>query len=214
MNIKKIVIRVLCVCIPLVIFFFGSIFSESASSKSFWPPKLNAKYPAMEFIDQTGSKIRISDFKGSVILIEYVGMNCPACQAFSGANTKVGPYQNNAVQKGVKSFEEICPIYAKGIKLSDPRITYIQILLYDLKMGAPTPEDARKWAKHFGFEKGKKQYVSVPTKDLRGDASYNLIPGFQLVDKNLILRSDSTGHHPRHSLWNKLLPMISEVMEE
>ncbi len=208
MKIKK------TICSLFVISLITFISSNFVYAKSFWPPELNKEFPDVELVDQEGSKLRISDFKGSILLIEYVGMNCPACQAFSGANTKIGPYQNNAVQKGVKAFEEFCPLYSSGVKLSDERITFIQILLYDMKLGAPTPEDARKWAEHFEFHKSDKKYVTVPTKDLRGKASYNLIPGFQLVDKNLVLRSDSTGHNPRQNLWDTLLPMLPRLLHD
>jgi len=208
MKIKKLISSL------LVTFLFTFISSSLVYPKSFWPPELNKEFPDVELIDQNGSKLRISDFQGSVLLIEYIGMNCPACQAFSGANTKIGPYQNNGVQKGLKSIKEYCPLYANGVSLTDDEITYIQILLYDMKLGSPGLEDAKKWAKHFRFDSAKREFVTVPTKDLRGNASYNLIPGFQLVDKNFVLRSDSTGHNPRHNLWKTLLPMVSKLMEE
>jgi hypothetical protein len=190
-------------------------FSGPAAAREFWPPRLGQEFPDIELIDQTGKTLKISNFKGDVLVIEYVGMNCPACQAFAGANRSgIGPYQNNAVAGGLKSLGEYCPIYAEGITLSDPRVTFVQVLLYDTRMGPPTPEDARKWAKHFRLDPAKKQYVTVPTEDMRGAASYNLIPGFQLVDQSFILRADSTGHNPKDSLYQTLLPMLPKLLEK
>lgn len=190
------------------------IFSLTAEAKDFWPPQIGQKYPETEFIDQTGQKFKVSDFKGKVVLIEYVGMNCPACQAFSGANTRLGPFENNSVQPDLQSIEEYFPRYSGGMSLSDERIIFVQILLYDMTLGAPKANDAVLWAKHFKFDRNKNRIVSVATKDLRSDASYNLIPGFQLIDKKLILRSDSTGHNPRESLWKTLLPLVPKLLKE
>ncbi len=220
-------IVVLCVCVVILViaiqsqeFLSTSMAAQSqelvttpkfTQSLEFWPPRLEQEYPDFKLIDQTGEKVRISDFKGSLLLIEYVGMNCAACQAFSGANTHIGPFENNTVQRGLKSIKELFPTYTNGLSLSDNRITFIQILLYDMKRGAPTPEDAQRWAQHFQLEKSRNQYVLVPIGDMRGSASYNLIPGFQLVDKNFILKSDSTGHHPRVNL-SVLLSMAPRLI--
>ncbi|MDV6032997.1 MAG: hypothetical protein F9B45_23510 [Phycisphaera sp. RhM] len=49
---------------------------------------------------------------------------------------------------------------------------------------------------------------------LRGDPSmlsrqtYEMIPGFQLIDRDFVLRSDSCGHHPHDDLYKDLLPML------
>ena len=50
-----------------------------------WPPKLGQRYPDLQVIDHHGNKRRLSDFAGKVLLVEPVGMNCPACNAYAGA---------------------------------------------------------------------------------------------------------------------------------
>jgi hypothetical protein len=179
----------------------------------YWPPQEGMTFPEVEWIDQNGDKVKVSDFKGKMILIEYVGMNCPACQAFAGA-AKWGKYEGIAPQGGLESIEKYFPLYAKGINLSDERIVYIQILLYSMTMQAPTAEDAQKWAKHFHMDRSKNRIVVAGKPELIGDGSYNLIPGFQILDKELIIRSDSTGHNPKRDLWTHLLPMVPELLRE
>src|SRR5688572_24202884 len=49
-----------------------------------WPPEKGQAYPDLTLIDQEGTPTRLLDFKGKVILVEIVGMSCPACVAFSG----------------------------------------------------------------------------------------------------------------------------------
>ncbi len=189
---------------------------QAWAAQSSWPPQLGKMFPDTEFIDQEGKHLRISDFKGKVIVVEYIGMNCPACQAFSGADKPgIGPFEHNDVQHDLLTLEDALPRYSLGVSLFDDGIVFVQVLLYDMKMGATKPDDAKHWAEHFKMnEKPKKFYVVVPTEDLRGDGSYNLIPGCHLVDKNLVVRSDSAGHSPKHNLYTQLFPMVAKLLKE
>jgi hypothetical protein len=49
---------------------------------------------------------------------------------------------------------------------------------------------------------------------LRNQASYVMVPGFQLVDRKFVLRWDATGHNPRHDLYRELLPEIPKLLRE
>jgi len=197
---------------PFLIIAVILIQSGIAEAKAEWPPQLGERYPEIRMIDQTGKHVIVSDFEGSVILIEYIGMTCPACQAFSGAH-RLGPFKKITPQHDLKSIEEYLPEYA-GIKLSDERLVFIQIILYDMKMKAPIPKDAKEWARNFEFDRSKNRIVLAGTKEYVNSASYNLIPGFQVIDKNFILRSDSTGHNPHDNLFSTLLPMIPKLFKE
>lgn len=170
-----------------------------------WPPVLGQAYPDLDLIDQDGQFFKLSYLKGKIIIIEPVGMNCAACQAFSGAQ-RYGALQNNAVQPGLESLEALFPRYARSLKLPHPEIVVVQILLYDMEMHMPEKTHAKIWAEHFRKEKNQNFFVAVSPLDLRGQASYNLIPGFQLIDQNFALRVDSTGHNPMHNLYTQLLP--------
>ena len=46
---------------------------------------------------------------------------------------------------------------------------------------APTVEDGRKWAAHFGLDRQKNALVLVGDSRYINRASFNLIPGFQLI---------------------------------
>lgn len=103
--------------------------------------------------------------------------------------------------------------YARGVSLSDERIVLVHLLLYRPgRGGAPTVEMARLWANHFGIEESENMRVLVGEPYLIGAASYNMIPGFQLIDTDFVLRFDSSGHHPKHNLWSELLPAIPTLV--
>lgn len=186
---------------------------NAATTPKPWPPVVGQQYPNLVLIDQNGKKFKLSNFKRKVIVIEPMGMNCPACQAFSGAND-IGAFQGNAVQKDLISFKKMVAKYIPSLRLPRKDVVFIQLLLYDMQMQAPKPEHAAVWAKHFGLSKKRQEIVAVSTQDLRGAASYNLIPGFQVIDKKFVLRSDSTGHNPKENLYSTLLPTLLKVIKE
>lgn len=195
----------------LIVIAFVGFSAHAKQSEIVWPPQIGQPYPDIEVVDHRGETKQLSSFKGTVLLIEPIGMNCPACNAWSGAHF-VGGYDGIQPQAGLLSIREYLPKYTGGIKIDDARIKVIQLLLYDMRMKAPSRKDAIKWAEHFGFDELENHYVVVPTQSMISPASYNLIPGFQLVDKDFILRSDSTGHHPKDNLYTKLLPMVSKYV--
>lgn len=178
-----------------------------------WPPQLGKRYPALELVSHTGEVVKLEDFKGKVIVVEPIGMTCAACNAFSGGKYR-GGYKSQPVQGGLDSIEKYFPQYTGGISLADDRIVFVQLLLYDLHMKGPTKEDAKLWARHFGLDKRKNTYVLAGGQELVGPASYNIIPGFQLIDKNFVLRSDAAGDHPKESMWERLLPMVPRLILE
>ncbi len=191
------------------------LFSNTAFAKNLsqWPPVVGKSYPDLELVDQTGTKVRLSSFKGKVMIVEPVGMNCAACLAFSGAHEK-GGYQNFSPQKDLDSFENYLRQYAPSVSMQGNDIVFIQLLLYSPSMKTPDLPEVQAWAKHFGFETSKNQYVLQGTPEMINDASYAMIPGFQLIDRQFILRSDSTGHAPKHDLYRHLIPMIPKLVSE
>jgi hypothetical protein len=188
---------------PLVLTACDDIFGDRAS----WPPKLGQPFPDVSFISSDGKDLRLSQFKGKVVLMEPVGMTCQACNAFSGGN-QVGGIGQIQPQGNLSSLEDYIYDYCGGITLTHPNLVLVQVILYDLTMEAPDLEDAQIWAEHFGFDRDPNVQVVVPKSDLRSKASWKMIPGVQLVDKESIVRYDSTGHRPRHNLWTELLPAV------
>ncbi|MCA9801122.1 MAG: hypothetical protein KC777_04010 [Cyanobacteria bacterium HKST-UBA02] len=182
------------------------------NNPQYWPPALNNYYPDMELLDQDGKKIRLSSFKGKVIVIEPIGMSCPACQAFAGANRSgIRPYGGVRPQANLQSFEELLKRYT-GLSLGDPRIVFVQLLLYNPSMQAPGQAEARQWANNFGLRTSAGCYVLVGKQNMVNKFSYDMIPGFQLVDRDFVLRSDSTGHNPRNNLYTHFFPMLKRVL--
>lgn len=190
--------------------------SQPAAELPFaWPPVKGEPYPDLELVDQTGARTRLSSFRGKIVLVEPIGMNCPGCNAFVGANrAEIGHFEGIRPQRGLKSIEEYAASHAGGLRLDDPRVVYVHLLLYSLKMKAPTADDARRWAAHFGMDRAKNQVVLAADARFIGPASYKMIPGFHLIDAEGILRSDSSGHHPKENLYTQLLPLLGKLTRE
>ena len=187
---------------------------EQAQPASSWPPRLGQLYPDLQLSDASGNRVQLSDYSGKVLLIEPIGVDCPACQAFAGAHREgVGPLRNCTPQQNLQSIEEYAEERA-GVSLDDPRLVYVQLLLYNwTRQGPPTQEEAREWAEHFGADRQPNHLVLIADPEMIGPASYAMVPGFQLVDTDFVLRFDSTGHNPHHNLWIDLLPELPALLD-
>jgi hypothetical protein len=181
-----------------------------------WPPRVGERYPNLRLLNSHGERIALDSLAGKVILVEPIGMDCPACNAFAGGNRPgASGFQGVQPQGGLPSVEELLDSYAKGVSLSDDRIAFVQLLLYRPgRDGPPKLETARLWAKHFGIEESEDTLILVGESYLIGPASYNMIPGFQLIDADFVLRFDASGHHPKHDLWRELLPAVPSLLDE
>jgi hypothetical protein len=187
----------------------GAAENNSGREKLVWPPVLNAPYPDVEMQTSTGKKVKMSSFKGKVILVEPIGMSCPACQAFVGGERKGG--LNGVVpQGGLPSMDSM--LMQQGISPQDPRLMRVHMLLYGPTLGAPTLQEAQAWAAHFDFGKRANEVVMFADSSFQNGGSFNMIPGFQLIDKEFILRSDSSGHSPRNNLYTELMPMLKRIL--
>ena len=187
--------------------------------RTHWPPQTGKRYPDLQLVDQSGQVVQLSSFRSRVILLETIGMNCPACQAFAGAHQK-GAFGQVRPQPDLESIERMFTRFTDGLSLkketASGRLIFVQLLLFDMNMGEVSAEDARRWARHFGMTRSDNQivlaagppYTSWPYRRL----SYDLVPGFQLIDRDFVLRSDSTGHHPKQNLYEDLLPMIPGLL--
>lgn len=178
----------------------------------FWPPKLNQKFPELTLYNQHGKIVSLSKVaRGRVILLEPVGMTCQACQAFSGGH-EYGPFREIEPQSNLDSIEKSFPQYTQGGSLANPQIVFVQLILFNMDMDAPSPEEIREWAKHFKLTHKPNTYVLAGTTAMVHQDSYDMIPGFLLIDKDFILRADASGPNPKHNLWREVLPSIPLVL--
>ncbi len=180
-----------------------------------WPPKMNKPYIDMELFDQEGQEFKISDLKGKVIIIEYIDMSSPVSQAQSGAGL-LGAYAatpNQSVDKYAMPISDILPKETQGsLVLPHDDIIQLKIIIYGEGGNAGSRDDAMNWANHFNFKKSDNVIVAVPKKDMRGKDSDAILTGYQLVDKNMILRVDAAGVTPKHNLKMTLIPLIPKLL--
>ncbi len=183
--------------------------TQASRYPTFWPPVVGRTYPEIELCDLTGKKVKLSSYAGRVILLEPIGMSCPACQAFVGGEKK-GGINGVTPQGGTSSLESY--LATAGVSPTDTRVVHVQLLLYGPNMGVPTQAEAQAWAKHFDFGRRSNEVLLVGDQRYINQHSYDMIPGMQLIDKNFVLVCDATGHNPRSSLFSELIPSLSKLL--
>ena len=99
-----------------------------------------------------------------------------------------------------------------GVSLDDDRILFVHLLLYGLDMQAPSLDDARDWARHFGLDKRPNHVVLVGDPRMLSNATFRMIPGLQVVDRDFVLRYDSAGNAAPHDLWTETWPGVKALL--
>ncbi len=175
-----------------------------------WPPVAGQRYPDLELRDQHGDTVHLSDFAGKVILLELAAVPCKGCQAFAGGN-KVGGFAGVPVQPGLSSIGDYAEQFARVKLGEDENVVFVQLLLYGQSMTSPTQQEVTAWARHFGMNRQDNEIVLQGDPSMLGRASYQMIPGFHLIDRDFILRYDSSGHQSACDLYRDLLPALGEM---
>lgn len=189
-------------------------FSVNENLPQVWPPQMNKIYPDLALIDQTGNPFMLSDLRGKIIVVENVDMTSPVSQAQSGAAT-VGTYGNiQEFDAGAKPFAELLYQHTDNmLTWPNANIVLLKVIYYNAQGGQATALDARGWAEHFGLRREDNIVVAVPQKDLRDKETTDIIiPGFQLIDRGMNLRVDSSGATPKHNLEMTLIPLIPKLL--
>ena len=101
-----------------------------------------------------------------------------------------------------------------GVSLDDERLVVVHLLLYGLDMEAPSLEDARAWAGHYGLDERENHVVLVGDERYVSKASYRMIPGLQLVGADFTLRVDAAGRGAPNDMWRELWPAVGPALDE
>lgn len=180
-----------------------------------WPPAMNTIYPNIKLVDYTGQPFDLESYAGRIIIIEYIDLNDPISQAQSGA-ALAGVLPGTFVEQDETNSEPFDEVFRKtalnDITLPDPNLLHIKVLVYGVNGGQATVDDAERWANHFDLKKSDNFIVAVPEKDFRGKETLQMLTGYQLLDRNLVLRVDSAGVAPKHNLRLTLIPLAEKLI--
>lgn len=182
---------------------------------TFWPPRMGESFPEMKLAaggSVTSLSLLLRNSGATSVLIEAVGMTCVGCNAFAGAHDK-GKFRGVVPQANVDSIEKYFQKFA-GQSIQQDNVALVQILLYSSVMRNPSQADADEWAQHFNPGKKRNYFVIAAQAPYQNEASYAMIPGFYLLDHDLQVRSDSTGHQPKMSLYEHLLPLAGKLLRD
>ncbi len=180
-----------------------------------WPPQMNKVYPNLSLIDQDGKSVNLHDFDGKIIIVEYIDFSSAISQAQSGAGLlgKFGQ-EDLEIDRYALPFAEVIMKNDIDIDLTTNDIIQLKIILYAAAGNQATREDAENWANHFNLTTESSVIVAVPEKDMRDADGSLVIGGYQLIDKNLKLRVDSSGIAPKHNLNMTFIPLFEKLAKK
>lgn len=89
--------------------------TEAPKPDHIWPPRVGERYPNLQLLDSFGDRIALESLAGKIVLVEPIGMDCPACNAFAGGNRPGGSgFLVAKPQSGLPSIHEMLKQYAGG----------------------------------------------------------------------------------------------------
>jgi hypothetical protein len=171
-----------------------------------WPPQVGRVFPPIHFIDHEGKAFSLDSLKGKPVLVEIIAMSCAGCEAYAGG-AHYGGFEGFAVQPRLGTIDYYARKFG-GVSPFDPRLNFVQIIIYNLFLNAPVAPELAAWRKHFHFDAYPNTFVVSGGPDLANGASFNMIPGFYLLDSTGKVLFDAAGHTPKHDLYTQLLPAI------
>lgn len=175
-----------------------------AQDQASWPPQIGQQFPVMPMLSPTLEKRMTDSLRGRVTLIEYASMRSPATQALAGSGER-GPYGAVNTYASLKVLESYFPTYSAGVQAGE--VNRVQILMVDLRSQIVSPALAKAWSDHFELETKHGRIVLIASAALLQGSGSELIGGFQLLDKNMIVRGDATGARSK-TLFSGLFPLM------
>jgi len=177
-----------------------------------WPPVKGEPLPAITLPDAvSGETVDLSELRGKVLIVEPIGMKCPACNAYAGGLDR-GGFRGARVQD-LPAFEDLLWDYGGVEARDEPDLVYVQLLLYDTSnRREPDMELAREWVEHFGMDAWDNALVLVGDERYVNRASYAMVPGFFLVDRDGTVVADGTGHRPVDHPYEEVLARAGELL--
>jgi len=179
-----------------------------------WPPKMNKPYPDLPLVASDGTNFKLANYKGKVIVLSFLDMSSPTAQAQSGAGLS-GTYGVTVdTDPLARPFSDIFRTIPESEDMNYPHKDLLEIivLVYSQDGKQATVDDAQRWADHFDLSADDNVIVAVPAKDIRSDETGEVLNGYQLIDKNMILRVDSSGPSPKHNLKMTLMPLVPKLL--
>lgn len=177
-----------------------------------WPPAVGLGFPRQKFVTAAGQSLELTQFRGKVVLVHLIGTPSRTSVAFAGGKL-AGTYQGVAAQEGLESIATYARHFA-GVRMEDPRLVVLHLILFNKQMRAPTRDELRDWETHFGVDHRDNEIVAGGDSRLATATSRQLVPGFWLLDQDAILRAAATGAEPEFDLYQELLPMMGRLLAE
>lgn len=175
-----------------------------------WPPVKDQEYPDLELRDHTGKQVKLSQFRGKVIILQPVGTTSTGSIGLTGGDT-LPPFQGMAPQAGLPSIDEL--LEKEGVDPNNPNLIRVDILFYRSMSDEASLEDAQAWVEHFGLRNRENAIVLVGDERYLDPVTLNMIPGFQLIDQDFKLRVDSAGREAPDNMLATFVPAAWRLLQ-
>jgi len=183
--------------------------AERLESLGKWPPSRGESFPDMGLFDTDGKEVKLSSFRGKVILLQWVAVTSPGSISLAGGSES-GAYQGTEAQAGLSRLDET--LQKIGVPVDSPDFVWLQVMVYGPGEAAPTQADAQAWAKHFKLAERPRTHVLYADQRYQVEPTYTMVPDFLVIDPDFNLAFNCT-KLPEANSWPRTVRGLKQLLE-
>lgn len=161
--------------------------AERLAALGTWPPLRGKPFPDMVLFDLEGKEVKLSSFKGKVILLQWVATTSPGSIAQAGG-LKAEAFQGTPSQQGVWRLDR--ELKESGVPVDSEDFVWLQVMVYGPREGVPTQSDAKAWAEHFKLAERPRTEVLYADARYQVEATHAMVPGYFVIDPDFTFAFD------------------------
>ena len=152
--------------------------AERLAALGTWPPLRGKPFPDLVLFDQEGKEVKLSSFKGKVILLQWVAATSPGSISQAGG-FESDAFQGTPAQPGVWRLDK--ELKEAKVPVDSEGLVWLQVMVYGPREAVPTQADAQAWAKHFKLAERARTHVLYTDARYQVEATRNMVPGYLVI---------------------------------
>ena len=161
--------------------------AERLSALGTWPPLRGKPFPDMTLFDQEGQEVKLSSFKGKVILLQWVATTSPGSISQAGG-FESETFQGTPAQPGVWRLDK--ELKEAKVPVESEDLVWLQIMVYGPREAVPTQADAQAWAEHFKLSERPRTHVLYTDERYQVEATHSMVPGYFVIGRDFTFAYD------------------------
>ncbi|MDF1663058.1 MAG: hypothetical protein P1V97_14885 [Planctomycetota bacterium] len=166
-----------------------------------WPAKVGAAFPDLKLKTLEGKEVKLSSFKGKVILFHLAGIQSPASTTIAGGN-------NWPPKKGKTGFPSLSHLLKSYGFEDNEKVMVVHGLLLDDQYDPPSLARAKEWAARYKLARSNVITLVGDKRHVKNDVAVSRSGTVYFIDENFKLFWECGLANSPHDLLRLALPTL------